>query len=155
MYVCIYSIFMELILAWRERGLSVFLFIILSFYFLVWMESKMHTYTFREHSPKERGLRRQSTTEEILLSRGFRRQSTTEDIMRARNYRRQSTQSEEMSRSRGRRDSSAQITDGTIATMTVETQCAFFDTSTQTGQSVPVLWMVVLCLSHLLYFVIE
>lgn len=89
----------------------------------------------REHSPKERGLRRQSTTEEILLSRGFRRQSTTEDIMRARNFRRQSTQSEEMSRSRGRRDSSAQITDGTLATMTVETSCAFFDTSTQTGKA--------------------
>lgn len=71
--------------------------------------------------------------------------------MRARNYRRQSTQSEEMSRSRGRRDSSAQITDGTIATMTVETQCAFFDTSTQTGQSVSV---VVLSLTHtfLLWF---
>lgn len=102
------------------------------------MEAKTYTPNCREHSPKERGLRRQSTTEEILLSRGFRRQSTTEDIMRARNYRRQSTQSEEMSRSRGRRDSSAQITDGTIATMTVETQCAFFDTSTQTGQSVPV-----------------
>lgn len=110
------------------------------------MESKTHTPTCREHSPKERGLRRQSTTEEILLSRGFRRQSTTEDIMRARNYRRQSTQSEEMSRSRGRRDSSAQITDGTIATMTVETQCAFFDTSTQTGQSVPVVVVVVVVL---------
>ncbi|XP_069999411.1 serine/arginine repetitive matrix protein 2-like [Penaeus vannamei] len=91
------------------------------------------TCSSREHSPKEIGLRRQSTTEEILLSRGFRRQSTTEDIMRARNFRRQSTQSEEMSKSRGRRDSSAQITDGTLATMTVETSCAFFDTSTQTG----------------------
>ncbi|XP_068227278.1 uncharacterized protein rsh isoform X4 [Palaemon carinicauda] len=92
------------------------------------------TCSSREHSPKERGLRRQSTTEEILISRGFRRQSTTEDIMRARNFRRQSTQSEEMSKSRGRRDSCAQITDGTIATMTVETSCAFFDTSTQTGK---------------------
>ncbi|XP_047492045.1 uncharacterized protein LOC125041252 [Penaeus chinensis] len=93
------------------------------------------TCSSREHSPKEIGLRRQSTTEEILLSRGFRRQSTTEDIMRARNFRRQSTQSEEMSKSRGRRDSSAQITDGTLATMTVETSCAFFDTSTQTEGS--------------------
>ncbi|MCL4142430.1 UNVERIFIED_CONTAM: hypothetical protein GTU68_043381 [Idotea baltica] len=91
------------------------------------------TCSSREHSPKERGLRRQSTTEEILIARGFRRQSTTEDIMRARNFRRQSTQSEEMSKSRGRRDSCAQITDGTIDTMTIETSCAFFDTSTQTG----------------------
>lgn len=92
------------------------------------------TCSSREHSPKERRLRRQSTTEEILKSTGFRRQSTTEDIMRARNFRRQSTQSEEMSKSRGRRDSCAQITDGTLATMTVETSSAFFDTSTQTGK---------------------
>lgn len=91
------------------------------------------TCSSREHSPKERGLRRQSTTEEILLARGFRRQSTTEDIMRARNFRRQSSQSDDMSKSRGRRDSCAQITDGTLATMTIETSCAFFDTSTQTG----------------------
>ena len=91
------------------------------------------TCSSRDHSPKDMGLRRQSTTEEILIARGFRRQSTTEDIMRARNFRRQSTQSEEMSRSRGRRDSCAQITDGTIATMTIETTSAFFDTSTQTG----------------------
>lgn len=93
------------------------------------------TCSSREHSPKPR-LRRQSTTEEILKSTGFRRQSTTEDIMRARNFRRQSTQSEEMSKSRGRRDSCAQITDGTLATMTIETSSAFFDTSTQTGKSV-------------------
>ncbi|KAF2356463.1 hypothetical protein FHG87_012779 [Trinorchestia longiramus] len=92
------------------------------------------TCSSREHSPKERRLRRQSTTEEILKSTGFRRQSTTEDIMRARNFRRQSTQSEEMSKTRGRRDSCAQITDGTLATMTIETSCAFFDTSTQTGE---------------------
>ncbi len=35
-------------------------------------------------------MRRQSTTEEILIARGFRRESTTEDIMRCRNFRRQS-----------------------------------------------------------------
>jgi len=80
--------------------------------------------------------RRQSTTtEEILIARGFRRQSTTEEMMRCRNFRRQSTQSEEMSRTKGRRDSCAQISDGTIATMTVETTAAFYDTSTQTGKS--------------------
>ncbi|KAL1138352.1 hypothetical protein AAG570_008416, partial [Ranatra chinensis] len=36
---------------------------------------------------------------------------------------------------RGRRDSCAQITDGTLATMTVETTSTFFDTSTQTEPS--------------------
>lgn len=56
--------------------------------------------------------------------------------MRCRNFRRQSTQSEEMSRSRGRRDSCAQISDGTVATMTVETTAALYDTSTQTGKLV-------------------
>lgn len=35
---------------------------------------------------------------------------------------------------RGRRDSSAQIIDGTIGTMTVETTSTFFDSSTQTGK---------------------
>ncbi|CAK9801968.1 Rap1 GTPase-activating protein 1 [Anthophora quadrimaculata] len=75
----------------------------------------------------------QSTTKEILLSRGFRRQSTTEEIMRSRNFRRQSSQSEEaVQRYRGRRDSSVQITDGTLATMTVEISNTFFDSSTQT-----------------------
>jgi hypothetical protein len=54
-------------------------------------------------------------------------------MMRCRNFRRQSTQSEEMSRTRGRRDSCAQISDGTVNTMTVETTAAFYDTSTQTG----------------------
>jgi len=49
--------------------------------------------------------------------------------------RRQSTQCEEVTKTRGRRDSCAQITDGTFATMTVETTGAFFDTSTQTGKS--------------------
>lgn len=78
-------------------------------------------------------IRRQSTTEEILIARGFRRQSTTEERIRCRNFRRQSSQSEDLSRSRGRRDSSAQIIDGTFATMTVETTSTFFDTSTQTG----------------------
>ncbi|KDR08888.1 hypothetical protein L798_00541 [Zootermopsis nevadensis] len=80
-------------------------------------------------------IRRQSTTEEILIARGFRRQSTTEEMIRCRNFRRQSSQSEDLSRSRGRRDSSAQIIDGTFATMTVETTSTFFDTSTQTEPS--------------------
>jgi hypothetical protein len=68
-----------------------------------------------------------------LIARGFRRQSTTEEMMRCRNFRRQSTQSEELTKTRGRRDSCAQISDGTVATMTVETTAAFYDTSTQTG----------------------
>lgn len=83
------------------------------------------------HAPS---IRRQSTTEEILIARGFRRQSTTEEMIRCRNFRRQSSQSDDCSRYRGRRDSSAQITDGTLATMTVETTSTFFDSSTQTGK---------------------
>lgn len=79
-------------------------------------------------------IRRQSTTEEILIARGFRRQSTTEEMIRCRNFRRQSSQSDDTSRYRGRRDSCAQITDGTIASMTVETTSTFFDSSTQTGK---------------------
>ncbi|XP_065081699.1 uncharacterized protein rsh isoform X2 [Ochlerotatus camptorhynchus] len=66
-------------------------------------------------------IRRQSTTEEILIARGFRRQSTTEEMIRCRNFRRQSSQSDDTSRYRGRRDSCAQIIDGTVSTMTVET----------------------------------
>ncbi|KAM8720633.1 hypothetical protein ACLKA7_006642 [Drosophila subpalustris] len=77
-------------------------------------------------------IRRQSTTEEILIARGFRRQSTTEEMIRCRNFRRQSSQSDDVCRYRGRRDSSAQIIDGTIGTMTVETTSTFFDSSTQT-----------------------
>ncbi|KAJ3658730.1 hypothetical protein Zmor_010454 [Zophobas morio] len=77
-------------------------------------------------------IRRQSTTEEILIARGFRRQSTTEEMIRCRNFRRQSSQSDDCQRYRGRRDSSAQILDGTIASMTVETSSTFFDSSTQT-----------------------
>ncbi|XP_012275503.1 uncharacterized protein LOC105697084 [Orussus abietinus] len=81
-------------------------------------------------------IRRQSTTEEILIARGFRRQSTTEEMIRCRNFRRQSSQSDDtVQRYRGRRDSSAQITDGTFATMTVETTSTFFDSSTQTEPS--------------------
>lgn len=80
-----------------------------------------------------RQTRRQSTTEEILIARGFRRQSTTEEMIRCRNFRRQSSQSDDVCRYRGRRDSSAQIIDGTIGTMTVETTSTFFDSSTQTG----------------------
>ncbi|KAJ8933134.1 hypothetical protein NQ314_014201 [Rhamnusium bicolor] len=80
-------------------------------------------------------IRRQSTTEEILIARGFRRQSTTEEMIRCRNFRRQSSQSDDCQRYRGRRDSSAQILDGTIASMTVETSSTFFDSSTQTVPS--------------------
>ncbi|XP_022903403.1 uncharacterized protein [Onthophagus taurus] len=80
-------------------------------------------------------IRRQSTTEEILIARGFRRQSTTEEMIRCRNFRRQSSQSDDTSRYRGRRDSCAQIIDGTIASMTVETSSTFFDCSTQTEPS--------------------
>lgn len=79
-------------------------------------------------------IRRQSTTEEILIARGFRRQSTTEEMIRCRNFRRQSSQSDDTCRYRGRRDSCAQILDGTIASMTVETSGTFFDSSTQTGR---------------------
>ncbi|XP_060531510.1 uncharacterized protein LOC132705096 [Cylas formicarius] len=98
----------------------------------------------RDPSPCNRGpppttenyrpaIRRQSTTEEILIARGFRRQSTTEEMIRCRNFRRQSSQSDECQRYRGRRDSSVQIVDGTVASMTVETSSTFFDSSTQTG----------------------
>lgn len=79
-------------------------------------------------------IRRQSTTEEILIARGFRRQSTTEEMIRCRNFRRQSSQSDDTSRYRGRRDSCTQIIDGTIGSMTVETTSTFFDSSTQTGE---------------------
>ncbi|XP_055608147.1 uncharacterized protein LOC129755599 [Uranotaenia lowii] len=43
-------------------------------------------------------IRRQSTTEEILIARGFRRQSTTEEMIRCRNFRRQSSQSDDTCR---------------------------------------------------------
>lgn len=86
--------------------------------------------------PERTIIRRQSTTEEILIARGFRRQSTTEEMIRCRNFRRQSSQSDDACmRARGRRDSSTQILDGTIGTMTVETTSTFFDSSTQTGKS--------------------
>lgn len=85
--------------------------------------------------PERQMFRRQSTTEEILIARGFRRQSTTEEMIRCRNFRRQSSQSDDACmRARGRRDSSTQILDGTIGTMTVETTSTFFDSSTQTGK---------------------
>ena len=45
-----------------------------------------------QHAPV---IRRQSTTEEILIARGFRRQSTTEEMIRCRNFRRQSSQSDD------------------------------------------------------------
>ncbi|XP_045486721.1 uncharacterized protein LOC111004149 isoform X1 [Pieris rapae] len=86
--------------------------------------------------PEKTIFRRQSTTEEILIARGFRRQSTTEEMIRCRNFRRQSSQSDDACmRARGRRDSSTQILDGTIGTMTVETTSTFFDSSTQTEPS--------------------
>lgn len=87
-----------------------------------------------EPYPHRPAIRRQSTTEEILIARGFRRQSTTEEMIRCRNFRRQSSQSDDTFRYRGRRDSSVQILDGTIASMTVETSSTFFDSSTQTGR---------------------
>ncbi|XP_076659669.1 rap GTPase activating protein radish [Halictus rubicundus] len=81
-------------------------------------------------------VRRQSVTDEIMMARGFRRQSTTEEMIRCRNFRKQSSQSDEVvQRFRGRRDSSAQITDGTFASMTVETSSTVFDSSTQTEPS--------------------
>lgn len=46
----------------------------------------------------ERHIRRQSTTEEILIARGFRRTSTTEEMIRCRNFRRQSSQSDDVAR---------------------------------------------------------
>ncbi|KAI5646199.1 radish, isoform I [Phthorimaea operculella] len=86
--------------------------------------------------PERQMIRRQSTTEEILIARGFRRQSTTEEMIRCRNFRRQSSQSDDACmRARGRRDSATQILDGTIGTMTVETTSTFFDSSTQTEPS--------------------
>ncbi|KAL7032951.1 hypothetical protein ACKWTF_007435 [Chironomus riparius] len=90
-----------------------------------------------ECTPRPQAIRRQSsTTEEILIARGFRRQSTTEEMIRCRNFRRQSSQSDDTcQRYRGRRDSCAQIIDGTIGTMTIETTSTFFDSSTQTEQS--------------------
>lgn len=47
------------------------------------------TCSSREPSPvaPRHNLRRQSTTEEILIARGFRRQSTTEEMIRCRNFR--------------------------------------------------------------------
>ncbi|XP_031831114.1 rap GTPase activating protein radish isoform X2 [Nomia melanderi] len=81
-------------------------------------------------------VRRQSVTDEIMMARGFWRQNTTEEMIRLRNFRKQSSQSDEaVQRFRGRRDSSAQITDGTLASMTVETSSTVFDSSTQTEPS--------------------
>ncbi|XP_037724627.1 uncharacterized protein LOC119556455 isoform X5 [Drosophila subpulchrella] len=96
--------------------------------------SRPQTQTTVEQNQRP-AIRRQSTTEEILIARGFRRQSTTEEMIRCRNFRRQSSQSDDVCRYRGRRDSSAQIIDGTIGTMTVETTSTFFDSSTQTEPS--------------------
>ena len=94
----------------------------------------------RETSPKfgeghpSIGLRRQSTTDEILIARGFRRESTTEDLMRCRNFRRQSSTADlDMSRrGGGRRDSCTQINDGQINSMTVEmSQVGLFETGSE------------------------
>ena len=78
-------------------------------------------------------MRRQSTTEEILIARGFRRESTTEDILRCRNFRRQSVQYEPIVPRRGRRDSCTQITDGTVGSMVIESDKAICDAFVQTG----------------------
>ena len=93
----------------------------------------------REASPKFGeghpgiGLRRQSTTDEILIARGFRRESTTEDLMRCRNFRRQSSTADlDISRRSGRRDSSTQINDGQVNSMTVEmSQVGLFESHSQ------------------------
>ena len=92
----------------------------------------------REASPKfgeghpTIGIRRQSTTDEILIARGFRRESTTEDLMRCRNFRRQSSTADLDMNRRGRRDSATQIIDGQVNTMTIETtQVGLFETTTQ------------------------
>ena len=37
-------------------------------------------------------IKRQSTTEEILISRGFRRESTTEEFLKGRNFNRMQVQ---------------------------------------------------------------
>lgn len=99
----------------------------------------------RDHSPKDPDvrhpgnpnrftIRRQSTTEEILIARGFRRESTTEDIMRCRNFRRQSSQMDNIGRTRSRRDSCTQITDGQLETMTIESEKAYSDSVAQTDE---------------------
>uniref|UniRef100_A0A1B0CWI2 Putative rap1-gtpase-activating protein rap1gap n=1 Tax=Lutzomyia longipalpis TaxID=7200 RepID=A0A1B0CWI2_LUTLO len=93
------------------------------------------TYIVASEPSVRPSIRRQSTTEEILIARGFRRQSTTDEMIRCRNFRRQSSQSDDVCRYRGRRDSSVQIIDGTIGTMTVETTSTVFDSSTQTDPS--------------------
>ncbi|XP_059620378.1 uncharacterized protein LOC132264278 [Phlebotomus argentipes] len=93
------------------------------------------TYVVASEPSVRPSIRRQSTTEEILIARGFRRQSTTDEMIRCRNFRRQSSQSDDVCRYRGRRDSSVQIIDGTIGTMTVETTSTVFDSSTQTDPS--------------------
>lgn len=51
-----------------------------------------------EQGSSRPAIRRQSTTEEILIARGFRRQSTTEEMIRCRNFRRQSSQSDDVCR---------------------------------------------------------
>jgi hypothetical protein len=104
----------------------------------------------REPSPKFNeghpviGIRRQSTTDEILIARGFRRESRTEDLERCRNFRRQSSTADldPLSRNRGRRDSACQISDGQVNTMTIETTQVgtgvgggIFDSGTNSGSS--------------------
>ena len=80
-------------------------------------------------------VRRQSTTtEEILIATGFRRQSTTEELLQSRNFRRQSSQSDDFVRyKKDRRDSSSQITDGTLRSMHGETTCPFYDSGNRIG----------------------
>ena len=120
-----------------------------------WRKSKPHTGghsyspdsgSSREPSPKFNeghpviGIRRQSTTDEILIARGFRRESRTEDLERCRNFRRQSSTADldPLSRNRGRRDSACQISDGQVNTMTIETTQVgggIFDSGTNSGSS--------------------
>ena len=90
-------------------------------------------------------MRRQSTTEEILIARGFRRESTTEDILRCRNFRRQSVQYEPIVPRRGRRDSCTQITDGTVGSMVIESDKAICDAFVQTG-IIPIEYLAAKCI---------
>ncbi|KAL6267176.1 hypothetical protein P5V15_000255 [Pogonomyrmex californicus] len=76
----------------------------IEFYLLLLRSPDSSSCSSREPSPCARApsgihpapiIRRQSTTEEILIARGFRRQSTTEEMIRCRNFRRQSSQSDD------------------------------------------------------------
>uniref|UniRef100_T1HRR2 Rap-GAP domain-containing protein n=1 Tax=Rhodnius prolixus TaxID=13249 RepID=T1HRR2_RHOPR len=96
----------------------------------------------REPSPRRSRLRRQSTS--IMGRRGSRSPRSPEssstcssrDASPCKPPPPPPTHAPAIRRQyRGRRDSSAQIIDGTLATMTVETSSTFFDSSTQTEPS--------------------